>query len=249
MSRDISAVDRRARSDRPRAAPCGGCSPPAAGCRDRPGEIPELRALVEVRNAGGADLDGELRQRVVDPVARDAPLERQEVLPERGVVGRQRRLRRMPSIACSCRSLGFSQLVNDLGLAHRLEHVRDDPLAILAPRPCRPSARAATCRPASGTAGTPRCGSDRTRRRWSRAPRRLMRAQRAVACFHAPGSSDRTFSRARTSSLRLVSCVDVAESACGHRAARARSHVCRRSGATPKRSGSPPTSFSDTRRL
>ncbi len=80
-------------------------------------------------------------------------------------------------------------------------------------------------------------------------PRRLARAQRAVACFHAPGSSESTFRRARTSSLRLVSCVDVAESACGQCAARSAIQSWSACGATPKRSGSPPTSLSDTSRL
>ena len=45
---------------------------------------------------------------------------------------------------------------------------------------------------ASGRAGTPRCGSDTTRRRSIDARRRFMRAHRPVACFHAPGISDST---------------------------------------------------------
>ena len=79
--------------------------------------------------------------------------------------------------------------------------------------------------------------------------RRLRRAQRDAACFQAPGISDNTWIRARTSSLRLVSWVEVAESAWGHRAARSANQACSDSGGVPKWSGSPPTSFSDTRRL
>src|SRR5689334_8187647 len=40
--------------------------------------------------------------------------------------------------------------------------------------------------------------------------------------FHSLGISDSTLRRARTSSPRLVSCVDVVESAYGHRACRSR---------------------------
>ena len=65
----------------------------------------------------------------------------------------------------------------------------------------------------------------------------------SVACFHAPGSSESTLRRARTSSPRLVSCVAVAERPCGHRSARTASQRCSESGDTPKRSGSLPTSF------
>ena len=66
---------------------------------------------------------------------------------------------------------------------------------------------------------------------------------------NAPGISDSTLMRARTSSLRFVSCVDVVESACGHCRCRSASQPCSARGDTPKRAGSPPTSLSETSRL
>ncbi len=55
--------------------------------------------------------------------------------------------------------------------------------------------------------------------------------------------------RARTSSERLLSCVEVAISVCGQRAARSALAAWNALTLVPKRSGSPPTSLSDTRRL
>src|SRR3954466_6358621 len=76
--------------------------------------------------------------------------------------------------------------------------------------------------------------------------RRLIARQRVTAVFHAPGISDSTFSRARTSSPRFVSCVEVADNADGHRPFRADIHACTADGSRPNWVGSEPTSFSDT---
>src|SRR5919204_5493283 len=70
-----------------------------------------------------------------------------------------------------------------------------------------------------------------------------------TAVFHAPGISDNTLSRARTSSPRFVSWVEVADNAHGHRLRRSDIHTWTSAGLFPKRVGSPPTSFRDNRRL
>ena len=49
---------------------------------------------------------------------------------------------------------------------------------------------------------------------------RFMRRQRSTAWRHAAGISDSTLMRARTSSERLVSCVEVASISCGQFLAR-----------------------------
>ena len=67
-------------------------------------------------------------------------------------------------IACSCASLGIQPAREDLGLAHGLQHVGVDALAVVAFLVAT-SARAARCRSGSGRGGTPRCGSGTTRRR------------------------------------------------------------------------------------
>jgi hypothetical protein len=55
--------------------------------------------------------------------------------------------------------------------------------------------------------------------------------------------------RARTSSLRLLSCVDEASMARGRRAWASAQAAWNSSIDKPKRPGSPPTSFNETRRL
>src|SRR6516225_3996182 len=70
-----------------------------------------------------------------------------------------------------------------------------------------------------------------------------------MAAFHAPGISDRTLIRARTSSPRFVSCVHVADNAAGHRRWRSTIQAWTDAGATPNRVGSDPTSLRDTSRL
>ena len=72
---------------------------------------------------------------------------------------------------------------------------------------------------------------------------------RVTAAFHAPGISETTFRRARTSSPRLLSCVDVADSADGHRRWRLIIQSCTPAGSRPNTVGSLPTSFSDSSRL
>ena len=79
--------------------------------------------------------------------------------------------------------------------------------------------------------------------------RRFTARHFATAAFHAPGSSERTFSRALTSSPRLVSCVDVVESADGYCRCRCDIHRWTSDGSRPKRIGLAPTSFNDKRRL
>ncbi len=54
--------------------------------------------------------------------------------------------------------------------------------------------------------------------------------------------------RVRTSSLRFVSCVEVAESEPGKRACRSERSAWTSSGVEPKWRGSPPTSFRDASR-
>jgi hypothetical protein len=61
--------------------------------------------------------------------------------------------------------------------------------------------------------------------------------------------ADSAVNRARVSSPRLVSCVEVAIMAEGQRAARSRLASCTASRERPKRSGVPPTSFSAMNRL
>ncbi len=78
---------------------------------------------------------------------------------------------------------------------------------------------------------------------------RLMRLQRRTARRHTAGISEITSMRARTSSERLLSWVEVASIVCGHLAVRSRLAPWNAETVMPKASGSPPTSFSDTRRL
>src|SRR5439155_1448344 len=75
-------------------------------------------------------------------------------------------------------------------------------------------------------------------------PRHLL-----TASFHAPGSSDRTLRRARTSSPRFVSWVAVADRANGQRRCRSAIQSCTCPGSRPNRVGSLPTSFREIRRL
>ncbi len=54
--------------------------------------------------------------------------------------------------------------------------------------------------------------------------------------------------RQRTSSARLLSCVEVASMVCGQCRSRSRLAPWKAEADTPKLAGSPPTSFSDTSR-
>ena len=93
-------------------------------------EVPELRALVEVRHAGRADLDRQLRQRVVDPVLGDQPVQLEEVLAERAVVGGEHRVHE-PCHRLLVALARVDPAGVDLRLAHRLVHVAHDALAVL----------------------------------------------------------------------------------------------------------------------
>ena len=133
----------------------------------------------------------------------------------------------------------------DLGLFERLEHeFADAPDEFLVDR-----ARTARRRAGSGTAGTPRCGRAPRGPGRSAFLRPFRRVQRVSAVRHSRGSSDSTLMRARTSSLRLVSWVELASSVAGQ--SRARSALWRWKAVSerPNWSGSPPTSLSEIRRL
>jgi hypothetical protein len=78
--------------------------------------------------------------------------------------------------------------------------------------------------------------------------RRFMRLQRRVARRQAAGSSLMTSMRARTSSERLASCVDVVSMAAGQFSARSRLMAWKAATDRPNSSGSLPTSFSEIRR-
>ena len=75
------------------------------------------------------------------------------------------------------------------------------------------------------------------------------RAHRRSRGAHSFGISASTASRARTSSERLVSCVESVVIVRGHAATRPAQRSWNSAGETPNRSGSPPTSFSATNRL
>jgi hypothetical protein len=72
--------------------------------------------------------------------------------------------------------------------------------------------------------------------------------QRSRASSHPCGISDSTLMRVRTSSERLLSCVEVATMVCGQRAARSTLAPWKARTVMPNTEGSPPTSLSDTRR-
>jgi hypothetical protein len=78
---------------------------------------------------------------------------------------------------------------------------------------------------------------------------RLMRLHRRTASRHAAGSSEITSMRARTSSARLLSWVELASIVCGHFAARSALAPWKADTVIPKCSGWPPTSFSEASRL
>ena len=77
----------------------------------------------------------------------------------------------------------------------------------------------------------------------------LSRRHRTSAARQRPEISESTLSRARTSSLRLVSWVDVASRASGWVRHRSMVWSWNASSGVPNRSGLPPTSFSETNRL
>ena len=82
----------------------------------------------------------------------------------------------------------------------------------------------------SGKAGIARCSRGPARPRPGRAAASLSRRQRSRRSFHSPGISDSTFSRARTSSPRLVSCVASGDSDHGHAAWRSCKKRCNSAG-------------------
>ena len=68
--------------------------------------------------------------------------------------------------------------------------------------------------------------------------------QRVTSAAQASGISASTASRARTSSWRLVSCVDSVVMVAGQSRASRAANSWNSAGLVPKASGSPPTSFS-----
>jgi hypothetical protein len=77
----------------------------------------------------------------------------------------------------------------------------------------------------------------------------LIRTQRRTTSVQSPGSSESTASRARTSSLRLVSWVDSVVMDSGHRRCRSSAESWNVSGLTPKSDGSLPTSLRAVNRV
>ena len=75
-----------------------------------------------------------------------------------------------------------------------------------------------------------------------------MRLQRRTVSRQAAGISLMTSMRARTSSLRLASCVEVASIVCGQCGARSRLAAWKAATDMPKSSGSPPTSLTEISR-
>ena len=69
--------------------------------------------------------------------------------------------------------------------------------------------------------------------------------QRRSASRQAAGISDNTLMRLRTSSERLLSCVEVASMVCGQRAARSALASWKSATLMPNTAGSPPTSFNE----
>src|SRR5688572_33019534 len=55
-------------------------------------EVPELRSLVEIGHTGRANLQRHVRKRIIKSISRDAFLERDKGIPERGVLRREREL-------------------------------------------------------------------------------------------------------------------------------------------------------------
>ncbi len=76
----------------------------------------------------------------------------------------------------------------------------------------------------------------------------VARSQPRTNSAHSEGTCDSTPMRARTSSPRLVSWVLKVVIAVGHNVARVCAREWNSAALTPKRSGSPPTSLSETSR-
>ena len=166
------------------------------------------RALVEIRHAGGGDLHQRLRQPVHGAVESHLPLERQKVLQELAARRQQRRAAKLRS-ASSYSSSGADPTAVQLGLAGGL-----DP-GTGATVPGSPANSAlvdrATFPAASGRSGTPHSAPGtrvaRPRVFLSGSFRRL---QQSNCSSHSRGNSESTLMRARASSPRLVSWVEVA---------------------------------------
>ena len=212
-------------------------------------EVPQLAALINVGHAGRGEFTNGLNEAVLDPETRHPPHEGQKIGKEG--VGLQRflreSLRRLLII-----SVGRGPARATFRLAQRFLDCRMDALAIsltLRRRSGRRACRWARSPRTSGRAYTRR--RDRARRCARRRPRRARRMRVQVSTWrrHSSGISDRTASRARLSSPRLVSCVAVASMACGQFCARAAFALWKRAGERPNRSGAPPTSLSATNRL
>ena len=176
-------------------------------------EIPEFRALIKIRNARGGHLDHELRQAVVNAQLRDTRLERQERQEELRAAAIDDRLHEPldPFLVIVVR---VQPTRVDLGLSHRLDHVTGDPLlhscqALVVVRVERPGADERLIEEILLV----RVRSERAVDVDSEAS--IQRPPFVTAAFHAPGISDSTLMRARISSPRFVSCVDVADNADG----------------------------------
>ena len=213
-------------------------------------QVPQLVALVDVGHAGRGELEQRHRQAVEHAEPGDRRRRRAQVVEEQVVLRCPSAARaRTTATAASYSALGLIQLVCDLRLARGLQHVG---LRCARGRRARLRVRpaAGSCRAASGRAGTRRCGDGAGSPSTSRFLLRFMRLQRRSCSRHAAGISESTSMRARTSSERLLSWVEVASIVCGQcaRAVGARA-VESADAVKPNSAGSPPTSFSDTSRL
>src|ERR1700733_6562603 len=77
----------------------------------------------------------------------------------------------------------------------------------------------------------------------------FMRCQRCTEDDHSWGISESTLSRLRTSSLRLVSCVEVVSMVSGECLTRSWLLWCRVSSEIPKDLAEPPTSLDERKRV
>ena len=205
--------------------------PPVIGVHE--GQVPPLGPLVEVRDAGGGELQHGLTERV-------------DAMPwgaTRSANGRSPRPSGNPAPARPTRTRARP--------GRTPARDRSSPCAPWppgSPSPCtRPCARSkaplarsslverARPRPASGTGGTRRSGRGRRARPRDPAAAASADASAGPPRCHSSGISESTLIRARTSSLRLVSWVEVASIACGHRARRSAFCAWKAAGDSPKR--------------
>ena len=193
--------------------------------------LPQLGALVDIRDAGHGQGKQLLAQRIAVRVRRPAvsPAASARRPPDRRAPRPASRARR-PRTRCPDRSTRCAT-----------------PLPGSPSRRRRAAADAARRSPSPSAGHTPKMFCHRNSP-VSGSGDGVAFSQRVTNSAHSDGTWDSTPIRARTSSPRLVSWVDSVVIACGHRRARIALLRWNSAALTPKRCGSPPTSLSDTSR-